>query len=230
MSSLQSYRLSTTLVTHLARCPGCICLLRAHTATMSQALPIDIHEDGELGSYLRGLKARDHEEDELEDDYVAGAGAATHAPVPASRFAQAVVAKLQEVKFQVQTESERDLDGIDIPVPHNPKQWRQFVFENQPPPLAWFVLVVDRPTIFKLLNYFTKWLCSSSDDNLSLWIWTVFVRIDREMDANEVAVIRDLGKKARKLVEKVEADNPVKYTLEMVVAVVAYYYGQKDIV
>lgn len=194
---------------------------------MSQALPIDIDAGGDLGNYLRGLKARDHELQEMAEDAevpVAPPSTATRPPLP---FAKHVLQRLQQLKFTV--EREEDLSHLDIPIPKTPKELHNYVFENPPPPLPWFVVGITRSQVFELVDLFTQWLSASSDDNLSVWIWTVFVRLDREMEANEMAVIRSLGKKAAQLLTEVDQTNPVRFTLHMVVVVVAYYYGQLDL-
>ncbi|KAA8899058.1 hypothetical protein DIURU_004439 [Diutina rugosa] len=194
---------------------------------MSQALPIDIDSDGDLGNYLRGLKARDHELQEIDDDIDAPLAPPSTATCPPSPFAKNVLQRLQQLKFTV--DREQDLSILDLPVPKTPQELRNYVFENPPPPLPWFVVGISRSQVFEIVGLFTEWLSATSDDNLSVWIWTVFVRLDREMEANEMAVIRGLGKKAAQLLNEVDQSNPARFTLNMVVVVVAYYYGQLDL-
>lgn len=193
---------------------------------MSQALPIDIPEKGDLGNYLRGLKAREYDDDEHEF-HVEGPPLDPEAPV--LPFAKLVVSKLVQLKFNQADAGDFDLNGFCIPVPREAKELRKYIYDNPPPPLAWFYQGIDRQQVFQLVVLFTKWLCSTTEASLSRWIWTIFVRIDREMDANELLVIRDLGKKAARLLTKVDSNNTVRFTLDMIVAVVAYYYGQRDL-
>lgn len=122
-------------------------------------------------------------------------------------------------------------DTSNIPVPQSASAWRTYVFQNPPPPIAYFFNSLDHPTVIKLVVYFTKWLSASTPETLSQWIFTVLLRLDKLLDSTETAIIRDFGKKARKLADKREkADRSVgQFTIDMVLVIVGEYYGQKDI-
>ncbi|KAK6458266.1 uncharacterized protein RJT20DRAFT_133703 [Scheffersomyces xylosifermentans] len=124
-----------------------------------------------------------------------------------------------------------------VEVPETASQWRKYVVENDPPSMVFFYKNIDRPTVIKLLVYFTKWLSVSTTATLSKWIWSVLLRIDNLLDPNESSVVRDLGKKALKLAIKIQETDPqndsstlaAKYTINMVLVLVGNYYGQKDL-
>lgn len=137
------------------------------------------------------------------------------------------------------------------PVPQSAANWRSFVFQNDPPPIEYFYVMLDHPTIIKLVVYFTKWISINSPETLSKWIFSVFLRLDNPLEYTESSIIRDLGKKARKLSDKVRSRNndndndsddnigdandnfsapPVAvYTIELILVVIGEYYGQKDL-
>lgn len=60
------------------------------------------------------------------------------------------------------------------------------------------------------------------------WLWRVFVRLDRGLDHTEVALVRELGNKARRLREKAAPERAPEM-VDRVLAVVGGYYGQRDL-
>lgn len=129
------------------------------------------------------------------------------------------------------SESNRQSSTETPSVPQSAGQWRELVFTTAPS--TDFLLLLEHTTVVKLIIYYTKWLLTLMPEKLSKWIFATFVRLDKGLNFAEVSIVRDLGKKARKLLTKAHDDDAlsstVKYTLAMVLAVVGAYYGQKDL-
>lgn len=122
------------------------------------------------------------------------------------------------------------LDYVECTLdPNSIPKWKKHVFDSAPPPMGFF-FGLERPTVLKLLVYCTRWLSVLVNANLSQWIWCAILRIDNVLDANEASVMRDLGKKAVKLLARLNnASDIAKYTIDMVTVVVSEYYGQRDL-
>ncbi|KAF5208585.1 putative pre-mRNA-splicing factor [Clavispora lusitaniae] len=134
-------------------------------------------------------------------------------------------------------------------VPQSANAWRTLVFSS-PPPKDFFARL-EHPTVIKLVVYFTRWLSPSMPASASEWLWQVFVRLDCGLVHTELAIVRDLGLKARKLRLKHQEqkgsdkegeskittedcsdvrENPgPSETIDRVLAVVGSYYGQRDL-
>lgn len=123
----------------------------------------------------------------------------------------------------------------DFTIPQSATEWRSLVFSQGPPPH--FHDALEHPTVIKLVVYYTKWLLVSMPQSLSEWIFATFVRLDEGLDHTEMALVRDLGKKARKLRNKfrsgvlagAEVPQLPQEVVNMVLAVVGQYYGQRDL-
>ncbi|ODV81832.1 uncharacterized protein CANTADRAFT_45225 [Suhomyces tanzawaensis NRRL Y-17324] len=209
-----------------------------------QALPVS-EEGSPVQEYLREVRRQAEQEqsvfyrakrsreddDEEEDGPERGAGDQEEIEDSvASQWAHNVVHTFTSLKLVIVPD--RQTTPPSPYVPETANQWRKYVLDTSPPQLAYFYTAIDRPTVFKLVVYFTKWLSLSANANLSQWVWMVLLRIDSSMDASELAVIRDLGKKAGKLCSRANTENtdPVaRGTLDMIVVVVAHYYGQRDL-
>lgn len=115
-------------------------------------------------------------------------------------------------------------------VPKSAAKWREYVFGSPPPPLSYFYDILDHPTVIKLVVYYTKWLLATMPPMVGEWIFFTFVRLDNGLDYRELAIVRDLGKKAHKLRLKLVAakvsHNPI---YDMILAIVGDYFGQKDL-
>lgn len=139
-------------------------------------------------------------------------------------------------------------------IPQSASAWRTFILQNLPPSVEFFYAKLDHPTIIKLIIYFTKWLSINTPESLSKWIFIVFLRLDNLLDYTETSIVRDLGKKARKLADKIHNNEQEErdteddtnkdyvenlanrtpssiamYTIDMVLVIVGEYYGQKDL-
>lgn len=116
-------------------------------------------------------------------------------------------------------------------IPNSAAQWRKRVFTEQPD--ANFLEILDHTTIVKLIVYYTKWLLMNMPDELGKWIFITFVRLDRDLEHKEMAIVRDLAKKATKVRAKLDglADvSPVtQHIVDMILSIVAMHFGQRDL-
>jgi survival of motor neuron protein-interacting protein 1 len=148
-------------------------------------------------------------------------------------WSRSVVDVLLRLKERAGTSSLHDESNQpydeSVIIPETANEWRKLVMETMPPSIGFFY-ALDHSTVFKLVIYFTKWLSVSTNENLSRWIWLCFVRIDNLLDASEVSLLRDLAKKATRLIDKAHVfENRIaSYTIAMVILVVGIYYGQRD--
>lgn len=115
------------------------------------------------------------------------------------------------------------------PLPQTAVAWRKLVFQNTPPTVDLLFNSVDHSTTIKLLIYCTHWLSINIPENLSKWIYMLFLRLENILDHSEVSIVRDLAKKAIKLREKENLTSISKYTMDMVISVVGIYYRQRDL-
>lgn len=116
-------------------------------------------------------------------------------------------------------------------IPNSAAQWRKKVFSEQPD--ANFLEVLDHTTVIKLIVYYTKWLLMSMPEELGKWIFVTFIRLDRELEHKEMAIVRDLAKKAIKIREKIDEltdESPViQHIVDMILSIVAMHFGQRDL-
>lgn len=115
--------------------------------------------------------------------------------------------------------------------PETSGQWRKYMTEN-PPPSYEIIRNIEHVTTIRLIANLTSWLSTKVNDNLSLWIYTLFLRIDNVLDYNDCAVIRGLGKKALRLltVSDSSKNTPIaQYTFQFILLIMYHYYHQKDI-
>lgn len=150
---------------------------------------------------------------------------------------EAVQVYLQSLKLQPGHFSENEIEAqtdneIHFDIPETATAWRQYIMNNPPPSIKIFFMHLNRPTIIKLLIYATKWLSANSNENLSKWIFLLFLRLDNLLDHIDCSIVRVLAKKAIKIkVNTVPQDiNDVsKYTIDMVIVIVGEYYRQRDL-
>lgn len=116
-------------------------------------------------------------------------------------------------------------------LPSTSTEWRKMVFGHPPPPIYTLFCVIDHMTAIKLVIYFTKWVSSNMNDNLSRWVFSLFLRVDNTLNDEETSILRDFAKKAIKIRDLGTSLNQVtQFTVDMIVAIVARYYGQRDLV
>lgn len=156
-----------------------------------------------------------------------------------------LVSQSEDAVSDAQEAEQEDL----MQVPQSANAWRTLVFSS-PPPKDFFARL-EHPTVIKLVVYFTRWLLPSMPSSASEWLWQVFVRLDCGLVHTELAIVRDLGLKAKKLRLKHQEqkgsdqegeskvttedcldvrENPgPSETIDRVLAVVGSYYGQRDL-
>ncbi|SGZ47347.1 CIC11C00000003383 [Sungouiella intermedia] len=140
------------------------------------------------------------------------------------------------VNVDVEVEEPDDLEP-QMEVPQSAAAWRSLVFSQSPPPTSFFNTRLEHTTIIKLIVYYTKWLLVSMPATLMEWIFVTFVRLDNGLDHTEMSLVRDLGRKARKLRTKflegksegLSIPAVAEETVDMILAVVGVYYGQRDL-
>lgn len=143
-----------------------------------------------------------------------------------------------DVRVHVNVEVEEPEDQEPpVEVPQSAGAWRSLVFSQSPPPMSFFNSTLEHTTIIKLIVYYTKWLLVSMPVTLTEWIFVTFVRLDNGLDHTELSLVRDLGRKARKLRTKflegksegLNIPAVAEETVDMILAVVGVYYGQRDL-
>lgn len=141
-------------------------------------------------------------------------------------------AKQLYAKYQVSEYSDEDGDSEEITIPDTASEWRKLIMNTPPPSMNFFYSKIHHMTVIKLIIYSTKWLSASCNKNLSDWIFRLFLRLDNLLDHTEQSIVREFGKKAIKVKDKVGLENMteiVKYTTDMIITIVGDYYGQKDL-
>lgn len=132
---------------------------------------------------------------------------------------------------RLEEQEEEDTEEAEFAVPESAAEWRKKIFSEQPD--AQFLEFLEHTTIIKLIVYYTKWLLINMPEQLGKWIFTTFLRLDRDLDHKETAIVRDLGKKAVKLrakVEEAEDVSPIpKHIIDMTLVIVGIYFRQRDL-
>lgn len=139
-------------------------------------------------------------------------------------WADAVLEKFLALKNQTFPPSQAQED-----VPHLAKAWREHIFTHPPPSLAYFHTKLTHADVVKLVVYLTRWLSASMPQTVSLWIYMVLLRLDKLLDCLELAVVRDLAKKAVKVRHDPAASPLALFTCDLVVVLVGRYFGQLDL-
>lgn len=132
------------------------------------------------------------------------------------------------LKEELQTQLARHDSGPPPVLPQTAAAWRQHVFGGAAPTTA-VVFAMNHATAIKLLIYTTQWLSANTPDNVSRWIYMLFLRIDNLLDRSECAIVRDLAKKAARLRGSPNLTPMSRYTVDMVLCIVARYYRQLDL-
>lgn len=153
------------------------------------------------------------------------------------RLKEDVEIYLQSLKVQPDQISENQPEAeanteIPFDIPETATAWRQYIINNPPPSIKFFFLHLNRPTIIKLLIYVSKWLSANSNENLSKWIFLLFLRLDSLLDHIDCSIVRDLAKKAIKIkinTNPQDINDVSKYTIDMVIVIVGEYYRQRDL-
>lgn len=195
------------------------------------------HERSEVHQYLQSVRQEAlndrsfyYVEKKQTSPIVSTTPSKTTPPTINKHWRSNLMAKFLELKSSL-FESQNFGDTYNIPIPQSATTWRTYVFENTPPPIGFFYNSLDHPLLIKLIVYFTKWLSANIPETLSQWIFIVFLRLDNVLDSTETSIVRDFGKKARKLADKrtTVGSTVGDYTIDMVLIIVSEFYGQKDI-
>lgn len=142
-------------------------------------------------------------------------------------WAALAVEQLMATKIAMRNHQATDTEASGIP--STSSAWRELVMGTEPPQYEFFA-ALSHPTVIKLIVYTTKWLSASTSQNLSLWIFTLLVRLEAPLDHTETAIMRELAKKAIRICSKgTHLDGITRYTTGLVVAVVGLYFGQADL-
>lgn len=122
--------------------------------------------------------------------------------------------------------------SLQYTIPETANGWREYIINNPPPPIRYFFESLNRPTVIKLFIYAAKWLNANSNENLSKWIFLLFLRLDNLLDHIDSSIVRDLAKKALKIKNNTQPQciNDIsKYTIDMIILIVGEYYRQRDL-
>ncbi|GME91326.1 unnamed protein product [Ambrosiozyma monospora] len=119
-----------------------------------------------------------------------------------------------------------ELDAIDLP--KTQKEWKQFIFENQPTDEL-IAQIIEENEVIKLIVYFTKWLNTKVNENFASWIFRILESIDDVLDGSDLSVIRALGKKAKKQSGN-DLDEINSTIMKRILFAIAGYYGQRDLI
>ena len=141
-------------------------------------------------------------------------------------------AKQLQASIQDSEGSQDKSEAEAIIIPDTASEWRKVIMNTPPPSIDFFYSKINHMTVIKLIIYSNKWLSASCNKNLSDWIFRLFLRLDNLLDHTEQAIVRELGKKAIKVKDKVDEKSMteiVKYTTDMMITIVGDYYGQKDL-
>ncbi|KAI9098820.1 survival motor neuron interacting protein 1-domain-containing protein [Phlyctochytrium arcticum] len=92
---------------------------------------------------------------------------------------------------------------------------------------------LEQGETISLLNYHIQWLGNDSITEVQgQWVFALLVRLDKLLHADEVALIRDLARKCRSIRNHMvasDAGDPRLASLNMIITIIAYSFGQKDL-
>lgn len=85
----------------------------------------------------------------------------------------------------------------DLPQRKRRSLWQQHIFNTSPTPQE--LWGIDQQTVLKLLSWLTQRLGGTDKNGIgkywSQWLWGLLVRLDNCLTAEEVCIVRDLGKR-----------------------------------
>ncbi|ODV94680.1 hypothetical protein PACTADRAFT_34427 [Pachysolen tannophilus NRRL Y-2460] len=111
-------------------------------------------------------------------------------------------------------------------MPSSVKDWKAMV-TGQNPNLQ-ILYNLDLSYKFKLINYFQRWLNRSINKFFIKWVFTLLLLIPSLLDYSNMAILRSLAKKSKKLLEFV-TNKETKVLMDWIVTIAAQVYGQKDL-
>ncbi|RIA92639.1 survival motor neuron interacting protein 1-domain-containing protein [Glomus cerebriforme] len=98
-------------------------------------------------------------------------------------------------------------------------------------PCVSIVSRIDQATTITLLLHHIKWL---SDDRITIaqsqWLFALFLRIDKLLTPNQMAILRQLCKKCIQIRQKTDEEDLISLaSLDIIIIIVRKYFGQKDL-
>ncbi|SCU93324.1 LAME_0F03400g1_1 [Lachancea meyersii CBS 8951] len=148
----------------------------------------------------------------------------------------------------------RHLIKTPAPLPQNFNSWHNFITKTQPTSVL-LQRMKGEGEVLRLASYLIQWLGDISKnknvEKVSQWTLFVLLYLEKHVPAQDVSILRDLGKKARqcKLKGLTSPSNSSNYYLQvprgllephikiepltaidLVLTVVAFEYGQRDLV
>lgn len=115
----------------------------------------------------------------------------------------------------------------DFVFPETFTSWRQYCVTHEPS--VELVSNLDQKLAIKLLMYSTRWLAPKTPKEISQWIYCVLCRVCDPLEAGDVAVLRDLGKRAKQLAQREQLPQVTRFTCQLVLHIVAGAFGQRDL-
>ena len=167
-------------------------------------------------------------------------------------WAKGILQQLKSSKSQVSSVSDlKDFISKPAPLPKNFNGWYYCVTKTEPT-CALFERMSPELT-FKLASYLNQWLGDVSKDKkasrITAWILYTFLFLGDQLPAQEVSVLRDLGKKARQMklncsdsadaLPKIVQPSDMSFykdppqplsAIDLILVLVAFKYGQRDLV
>lgn len=127
--------------------------------------------------------------------------------------------------------------------PKNMNEWRQHLIENNPTPP--FIRAISYNNLMNLLQIYPNWISASSPIQLLTWLYALLASLSDLIESNIESQLRKIAIRCINVYEALEREKlqpdlgttalddgriQREVTLKMVVAVVAGFYGQKDLV
>lgn len=110
----------------------------------------------------------------------------------------------------------------DFKFPNNFTEWRKFLLQNKPE--ISLVSNFDQQLIIKLMIYSIQWVNNTTPEQLIEWIENLLLKLNSfVLETKDIAVIRDLGSKTKKLILK------GKTQFRVILIIVSQLFGQKDL-
>lgn len=194
---------------------------------------LPVEGDSEVTNYLKQVRQQ-----ALSDDTVVFARRDRNTPkevltkdVPETNEKFRIWAQMVMDRFMAQkTEMKQTHASRTYTYPDTSAEWRALIMGSEPPEHGYFT-ALTHSSVVKLIVYATKWLSAKTSPNLSLWLFTLLVRLDTPLDYSETAVLREAAKKAIRIYTRanLQLDPTTKYTFGYLVAIIGTYYGQQDL-
>lgn len=119
----------------------------------------------------------------------------------------------------------------EVELPQTFSKWRQFVLNPENAPQLSLLKRLDHAMVVKLIGYCHKWVSSKMAPELAQWIYSLLVLLPDTVIGDDISTLRELAKKCIQVKQNPHwpLDPVTAYTLDMVIAIVARYYKQLDL-